>query len=220
MAQTPSGDKNYAGNSNRDKVGADIPNDLPEKKVEAVVTSGAIERKKPLGRRIAASFTGDDAQSVGHYVMFDVILPQLKELIFDAATSAFQRLLFGDKAVGKAYSGTRARGYTPYGSMAQGAISKVAAQATKAVMPEPSNEFGEILLPTRPDAQAVYDRIENLIETYGTASVADLKACVGMTGSFTDNSFGWTHMGGTGIRRVGGGQPGYALIFPQPQELN
>lgn len=213
MTDNNTGANKYSGNSNRDK----MVDDTPEKKVEKVIEGGAVQRKKPLGRRIKENFTGADAQSVGSYVLFEVMLPQVKDLIFDMGSSALQRALFGDRG-GKSYTSSSRKGYTPYNTVASSAVSKIS-QAAKVPATTASNEFGEIIVETRGEAQEVMDKIGNLIEAYGMASVSDLKAAVGITGSFTDEKFGWTHMGGTDVRRVGGQQPGFLLIFPRPEEL-
>ena len=210
MTDVNSGANKYSGNSNRDKTQEEVPS----KKVEQV-TGSAIQRKKPLGRRIAENFTGADAQNVGQYVLFEVVLPQVKDLIYDVGSSALQRALFGDRG-GKTYTSSSRRGYspTPYST-----ISATPKQQMQHPVISASDEFGEIIVENRGKAQEVMDQMGNLIETYSMASVSDLKASVGLTGNFTDEKFGWVTMGGTDIRRVGGNQPGYLLIFPRPQEL-
>jgi len=164
MTDPTSGANKYSGNSNRDKV----PDEEPQPKVEKVIQGGASMRKKPLGRRIAENFTGADAHSVGQYVLFDVILPQIKDLVFDVGTAALQRTLFGDRggAAPRTWSGSGGavrKGYTPYNSMASGATSKISQASSQVV---PSNEFGEIVVETRGEAQNVMDKIGNLIETF------------------------------------------------------
>lgn len=213
MVEDTSGANKYAGNSNRDKKADEVP----EKKIEKVIEGGAVQRKKPLGRRIAENFTGADAQSVGQYVLFEVVLPQIKDLIYDVGASALQRALFGERGGSKSYSSASRKGHVAYNTIASAAVSKVSQNAKPAA--SASNEFGEIIVETRGEAQEVMDKIGNLIETYGMASVSDLKAAVGLTGSFTDESFGWMAMGGTDVRRVGGQQPGFLLIFPRPEQL-
>ena len=215
MADDTSGANKYVGNSNRDK----IPQETPERKVEKVIEGGAVQRKKPLGRRIAENFTGADAQSVGQYVLFEVVLPQLKDLVFDVGSSALQRALFGDRG-GKTYSPGNRRGAMSYNTISTQKAGGTSPYNSKPVQQSlPSNDFGEIIVETRAAAEEARDKMSNLIETYSMASVADLKAVVGLTASFTDEKFGWTTMGGTDVRRVGGAQPGYLLIFPQPMEL-
>lgn len=213
MTEDTSGAAKYAGNSNRDKEGA-----IPETpKVEKIVTGEAIQRKKPLGRRIAENFTGADAQSVGQYVLIDVIIPRIKDLIFDIGESALRRSLFGDTVKGYSPRGG-VKGYTPYNTISSSAIPKNVPGGGKPVI-SASDEFGEIIVETRGEAQAVQDKISNLIELYGMACVSDLKVAVGITPSLTDEKWGWMTMGGSDIRRVGGPNPGYVLIFPRPQEL-
>lgn len=214
MTDAASGANKYSSNSNRDKESEQVP----EKKVEQVTAAAAVVRKKPLGRRIAENFQGADAHNVGHYVLFEVVLPRFKDLIFDVGESALRRALFGDSAKGYTSRSTSStKGWTPYNTIQSSAIPKQ--QVAKPTATPASDEFGEIVVETRGEADVVMEKMSNLIETYGMASVSDLKASVGLTGSFTDEKFGWMAMGGTDIRRVGGSQPGYLLIFPTPQEL-
>jgi len=203
----------YASNSNQDK--ADGPED--EKVVEKVIEGGAVQRKKPLGRRIAENFKGEDGASVGQYVLMEVILPRVKDLIFDVGESALRRTLFGGTAQGYSSRSVSTRGYTPYAN-GGGATPKAAVQP-KAVSNIPSDVVSEFVVESRGDAQEVMDKVGNLIEAYGQASVADLKSALGITGNFIDEKFGWVNMGYTDIKRVGGQFPGYALIFPPPIEL-
>lgn len=214
MADGNTGAEKYASNSNRDK---DTPA-LPEKVVEKVIDGTAVQRKKSVWRRIGENLKGEDSQTVGQYILFDVVLPQIKDLIYDIGASALQRLLFGDRA--GAYKPAGRKGYTPYNVISTGATPKAQQPGgPRPVAAVASDEFGEIIVDTRGGAQEVMDRMGNLIDTYGMASVSDLKACVGLTGIFTDEKFGWVTMGGTDIRRVGGQNPGFALVFPRPQEL-
>lgn len=204
--------RKYESNSQKSKE-LETP---PEKKIEPVISGGVVQRKKTLGRRIRESFAGEDAQSVGQYVLFQVIVPQLKDLILEIGESALRRALFGDAS--KGYSSRKSKGYTAYGSASQGAVLK-AKTSESSQQRERSDEFDEIIVETRGDAQEVMDKMANLIETYGMASVNDLKSAVGLTGKFTDDKWGWVTMGGTDIRRVGGNTPGYLLIFPRPEAL-
>lgn len=212
MAEAASGPEKYAGNSNRDKA----PDETPAKKVEKIVEGKVVQRKKSLGRRLAENFKGEDAGSVGTYVVEQVLVPRIKDLVFDIIESAVRRALFGDSAKGYTSRSGTGKGYTPYNTIASSAISKQAPASQQQVR---SDEFGEIVVETRGEAQEVMDKISNLIETYGMACVSDLKAAVGLTPSITDERFGWLGMGGTDIRRVGGASPGYLLVFPRPEEL-
>lgn len=214
MAEEKSGADKYASNSQKDK---QEPAE-PEVRVEKVVEGVAVQRKKRLGRRFAEAFSIADGQSVGGYVLFSVIVPRLKDLIFDVGESALRQTLFGNSPTGYRSSSSGVKGYVPYNTISQGAVLKQAAGNKPAPTPA-SDEFGEIVVADRGEADQVMDKISNTIEKYGSASVSDLKAACGLTPTFTDEKFGWKTMGGTDVRRIGGPQPGYILIFPRPEEL-
>lgn len=205
----------YASNSQNKK----DSEPAAEPKVEKVIEGKAIERKKSVGRRLAENFTGQSGRSVGDYIFWDLIVPQVKDLIFDVISGGAQKVLFGDGPTSRSWRSGSKGGYTPYSSMAGTALSKAAQNVKPAVIP--SDTFGEILLETRPEAEATMEKIRLTIEQYGKASMGDLKASVGLTGNMTDENFGWYphHLGQMSIRRVGGSQPGFALIFPDPEPL-
>lgn len=213
MAEANTGANKYSGNSNRAKEA--VP--TPEKKVEKVIEGVAVQRKKSWGRKIAESFTGGDGGSITSYVLFEVVIPRVKDLIFDVGESTLRRSLFGDSSKGHATRSVGARGYTPYNTVSSNGAPRGA--TPQRPVATSSDEFGEIIVPDRGAAAEVMDKMANLIELYGMASVSDLKAAVGITGNFVDEKWGWVGMGGTATRRVGGANPGYLLIFPRPEEL-
>ena len=51
-----------------------------------------------------------------------------------------------------------------------------------------------------------------LLDTYGLVRVADLKDLVGITGSYTDNRYGWTSLRSAEIVRV---RDGYMIKMPR-----
>ena len=50
----------------------------------------------------------------------------------------------------------------------------------------------DIILDTREDAEKVVDQLNEVVDTYGSASVSDLYELVGLQGNFKDNKYGWT----------------------------
>ena len=80
-----------------------------------------------------------------------------------------------------------------------------------------NHDFDEIVLATRAEAEEVIDNLFALVDSYDTATVADLYGMVGQTGSYTDEKWGWSDLRGTSISRVKGG---YLLDLPRPQYLD
>ena len=208
--RSPNG-MNYRSNSNKGKEEAKNKTGKPEKDVKKVVTGVVVQRKRSLGKRITDAFTGDDTKSVGHYVLFEVILPTAKTLVTDIVTQGVERMLYGESS---SRQGGPRRGYNNY--------SRPSSNNTR---PEPRtmtmqsrsvHNFDEIVLHDRAEADAVIDQLNDLISNYDVATVADLLQLVGVTGSFTDDKWGWYDLRGARAERV---RDGYLLRLPKTQPI-
>lgn len=206
---------NYQSNSHKSKAAdKEAP---PEKRVDKVITGDAITRKKPLGRRIAETFTGEDVHSVGGYVLFEVMLPALKTMISDAASQGVERMLFGDSRPASRIGSRSVNGYTSYNRISQAPSMSGAGPRALSQRARATHDFREIILETRGQAEVVMERLGDLIAQYGVATVADLYELVGVTGSFTDDKWGWPDLREAGIRRV---RDGFLMMLPAPTALD
>lgn len=77
--------------------------------------------------------------------------------------------------------------------------------------------YDEIVLDSYGEAEEVLDKMSEILKEYGMVRVADLYELVGITGSYTDNAYGWTDMRSARSERVRGG--GYLIKLPRPQRL-
>ena len=68
------------------------------------------------------------------------------------------------------------------------------------------------MLETRGEAEDVLSRMDELIDTYGVVSVADLYDLVGISCNYTDNKYGWTNLRNAEPVRV---RDGYMLKLPK-----
>jgi hypothetical protein len=80
-----------------------------------------------------------------------------------------------------------------------------------------SHDFDEIILGTRVEATEVIDRLYDIIAKYEMATVSDLYDLIGVTGSWTDDKWGWVDLRGAGVTRV---RNGYLLALPRPEPLD
>lgn len=187
----------------------------PPKDVKKVISGEVVERKRPLIKRITETLSGDDAQSVGGYILFEVIIPAAKDMIIDAVTTGIQRLLNGDS-----YRGGRrsSQGYVPYNRIHGSAQTAGRAEGSRSISQRgrATHDFKEIVLSTRGEAEEVLDRLTDLINDYDVALVSDLYDLVGITGSFTDDKWGWTSLTGARVERV---RDGYLLNLPRTQSI-
>ena len=202
---------NYVPNSRKSK------ETQPEKTTKKIITGDVVKRKKPLGQRIAAAFTGDDARSVGGYVLFDVLLPAAKAMISDAVSQGVERMLFGEAR------SSSSRNYTSYNRMyrsgystgtssnSSGSRDDVARRISR--QSRATHDFDDIVLSARNEAEEVLDQLVGLVEQYDVATVADLYSFVGIEASFADEKWGWSDLRGSGVTRV---RDGYLLNLPRP----
>jgi hypothetical protein len=210
----------FPGNSNRKKA-AEEPK-VEQKKVDRVVTGEVVRRKKPWGKRFKEFFTGDDTQSVADYVMFDVALPALKDMVADVVSQGIERKLFGESRS----SSRRRASSAPYGHVAYNRPGAPIIGGGRREDPRgPSmsrrgratHDFDEVVLATRHEAEEVIDRLFDLVSRYDAATVSDLYDLLGISGQYTDEKYGWTDMRGASVTRIKGG---YLLNLPRPVLLD
>lgn len=181
-----------------------------EKKVEKVITGTVVQKKKTLGERMARTFLEDESKNVWSYLLYDVLIPAAKATISDMVSGGVEMLLFGTTK-GKRQSNQN-KSYVSYSSY----YSKPAPQQTRSNIRGRLN-FDDIILETRGEAEDVLSHLLDLVENYGVASVADLYELVGITGSFTDNKYGWTNLSTASVSRV---RDGYLLNLPNATPID
>ena len=211
---------NYPANSHKSREPIPIKKeDRP--KLERVTSGEAVQRKKPLGRKIADTFTGDDAHSTANFVLFDVVLPAVKAMISDAISQGMERLLFGDsKRRGPLGMGNRGAGtasYTSYNRMSAPNSHPSENRREISSRSRATHEFDEIVLASRGEAESVLDCMMDLISDYKVATVSDLYDLVGISADFTDNKWGWTDLRMATVSNV---RAGYLLNLPKTTPID
>lgn len=207
------GSVNYGANSQKSR----SPEPVEEPRVTGPVISGsAIERKEPLRKKFLQAYAGDSAQSVGQYLLMDVIVPGTKNIISDLVTQGINRLLYGTSRPSQGVnSSLGGRGYGKFFN--GGANNQTQSGPTvHRVQQSATQQFSEIILETRSDAELVIDELRSLIEAYGNAKVSNLYALIGKTGDFTNQSMGWTNLSRAGVIQI---REGYLLDLPKPEIL-
>lgn len=204
----------YGSNSKASKDAA-----VPDRPVpEQIVTGEVVARKKGIGTRFRESFGGDSAGTVGQYLVLEVILPAVKNLIFDLGTEALKRSLFGGTrsgvgVVSSSILGSRTN-YQAFGSRATPAVA-AAAPPGGSLSPQQRamHDFSGVILQSREQGLEVIDQLSELIETYGTATVNDFYAMVGLSSEFTNVKYGWKSLAQAQVRHI---REGYLLDMPKP----
>ena len=218
--------EDFPGNSHRERADRKVANEDPsEKKEVKQVVTGTVVRKKPgFGKKLAESLGGDDMQSVGNYLFFDVIIPGAKNLISDLVVQGIERALFGDshrpnrRSSAGSYSQGRSGGvnYTSYNRMSQDRQGFNSEPRQMTHRGRASHNFDEIVLESRAEAEDVLDQMYEIMNNYSVVTVSDLYSLVGISGSYTDDKYGWFDLMNSGIQHV---RNGYLLRLPRPVAL-
>lgn len=202
---------NYPPNSESSK--RESPED---KNIKRVTSSDPKRRKRSLGKQFRETFVAGDPRSATSYVIFDVLLPAARDMIWETGSEYLRSIMFGE---------TRRRGVTPPQTGPSGYFTYnrppghilSSSQRTMSRRARSRHDFDEIVIAERIEAEKVIDDLFEVVSKYGVASVADLYGMVGIDSTHTDNKWGWTDLRGAGVTRV---RNGYLLDIPEPQPLD
>jgi hypothetical protein len=208
----------FPGNAKAPRPQASEPKD--EKKIESVVTNEVTTRKKSLLKRFVNVFIGGDSKTVVNYVLMDVLLPQAREMIADAASSGVERMIYGEARPGhrrggpSRYAGGGPTAYNRYAVRGNNPLGRAGADDKREVHDRVrGHEVDDLLFATRVEAETTLERMYDLLKEYETVSIADLNSLVERSSSYTDQKWGWTNLHGCRIFRDR--SSGYVLELPK-----
>ena len=191
---------------------ANIGNPPAEKKAERVTQGAVTTRKKSLGRRFFDIFIDENVSDVKTYLIYDVLVPAIKENIADLINSAVGMLFFGEASRrvvrrnnGNSNSKINYGGYFNGGSRTERMPSYGRSRI--------AHNFEDVVFETRADAELVLDGLMDILQEYKQVSVADLYDLAGKSTEFTDNKYGWIEL--RGARVVGSPTRGYIIDLPR-----
>lgn len=184
----------------------------PEKKVEKVVSGPVRAKKKSDIRKFADVFIQEDAQKVKSYILMDVLVPAVKKAISDIITNGLDMFLYGEPGRTKKSGPASKVSYRSYYDNKRDDRRDYGGVRTRT-----GYDYDDVILDDRGEAEEVLSRMDELISTYGLVSVADFYELVGITGSYTDNKYGWTDIRNASVVRLG---DGYTIKLPRALPLN
>lgn len=197
-------DLNFKPNSHRYKEEQQAKQE--KKKIEKVVSGNARLKKKGELSKLKDTFISEDAANIKSYVVLDVLIPAIKKAVSDIVTNGIDMILYGSDG-SKRRSGSNRITYTSYYDKRDRDRDRGTSERTRV-----GYNYDDVLLETRGEAEDVLTRMDELIDTYGQVSVADLYDLVGISGNYTDNNYGWTNIRNAEPVRV---RDGYILKLPK-----
>lgn len=195
-------ENDYKPNSHRSKE----QSQLPERRVESVVTSPAQRRHPSSTQKLLKMLLPGDVEDVKHYILMDVLIPNVKRTILDGIINCVN-MMFGDG---------------PNQNRSSNPVAKVSyrscytPQQNNRPRPQSVYTYDEIIFATRGDAEAVLYQMNEIIEKFQVVSVADLFDLAQLSHDFTCNKYGWTDLRGAYAERV---RDGFVLRLPTATSL-
>lgn len=185
----------YKPNSNKYKT-------EQRKKQEKVVHGKVRRKKKSEVRKWKDTFISKDAEDVKSYIIMDVIVPTIKNTILDVVSMC----LFGDTAKRSKNHNTVSYNRDYSSASQSGRTNRRNATSSR-------YDFDDIIFDSRGEAEDVLDHMGEIMDAYnGVVTVADFYDLAGVTGTWTDNNYGWTNLSRATVQRT---RDGFIINLPK-----
>lgn len=210
----------YQSNSRKSRGGGQPAQEKIE--VHKVVTGEVVVQRKTFGRKAKEAVVAADFKSVGGYLIWDVLVPAVKNVIVDTATKGIERAIYGDRAIRSRDSSISSRGRVQYPYHQHS--DPINRRGERGVIDARAREIGRgsstdnepYIFSSRDDAERILDEMTEIIERHGYVTVATLKELMGFLSTPVDWTWGWDTVIGVKSRQV---REGYLIDFPSPKAI-
>lgn len=177
--------------------------------IKPVISAPAKKKKKSGIVKFADVFIQEDISNVKSFIISDVVIPTVKKLALDIVES----ILYPGGGSGRS---TRSPGskvtYTSY-DKAYRSDDRFARSTER----KNTYDYDNITFTSRHDAEIVLGAMDDVIDKYGVVRVADFYDFAGVTGSYTDNNYGWYNLTSAKVERV---RDGYIIRLPKAMSID
>ena len=185
-----------------------ITNDISETKVSRLAPKEPVKVRKRSGlSRSFDEFVRDDLNKVKEFAITDVVVPAIKKSISDIFKTGIDMILYHGE------TGSSSRRY-PDSSKVSYRSYYDSAPVRRTSYSDRRNAYycDERIFDTRGEAEAKLAQLDDIMARYHLVRVADYCEIVGITGTYTDNDYGWTDLRTAEVVRV---REGYIIRMPR-----
>lgn len=194
-----------------------------DRKVERIVHSEVIRRKRPFSKRILEFFVPEEGPSIQEQILEGIIKPHLKDMLYYSGIGSLERMIYRNNGVGRP-GGPRVSngiGHIAYNAFASKPVGVKGpggpSGPTLSQRGRATHNFDEILIPSRQEAVVVLQGLYDMLEQYNEVSVRDLYEMVGISSNWAESPWGWTDLMGARILPARDGY--FVLDLPRPKLL-
>ena len=205
--------QDYTPNSHKYKQEHTKP--VEEKKDIQKVVKGKVKVKKKTAAQSAIdTFVKEDLVSIKNSLISDIIIPAVKNMIWDGFTDALDIALFKGDGRRRGGAGSSRSSYVSYNKYSN------SSRENRRESSEPRRsryDFSDITFESKPDAEEVLRQMDDIMDEYKIVTVSDFYDLVGETGEYTDRKYGWTNIRNAHVVR---GRDGYKIELPKPLPID
>lgn len=197
--------EDYKPNSNKYKA---QQNELVQRKKYEKAVSGTVKvRKKSELRKFADIFIAEDLGTIKSYIIKDVLIPTIKKALSEIIKGGSDMLLYGESK----------KSSSPGTKISYMGYYKEQNNNPRPVLTRQTYEYEDLIFDSRGDAEAVIQSLQDIIDEYQIARVADLYELAGVTNFVnTANSYGWTNINEAKVVPT---RDGYVIKLPKPSAI-
>lgn len=181
----------------------------PEMKENAPAVK--VKKKSP---GVIDNFVQEEPSYVGQYLIKEIVLPAVKNLIFEMGSNAMSLFLFGETKAPSSLNRTR------YSAVASTGTVRRVSSDDRAYIPAKSISrcsCTSYLFPTKIEAERKLFDLKDLLEEHGVVSVANYLEMLQLDIGPNDGRYGWYNLDKAFIEPTREGQ---FLNLPKPQSLD
>jgi hypothetical protein len=178
---------------------------------KVVNRENVVTTKKSVGRKFVDTFIQEDAEDIKSYVLFDVIIPGIKNLVLDIAEMAFFGTSGGSDRGRKSKSSDRTDYKSYYGGYTRSSRERdrdrrrTRDRGSDRSGRDDKLDYQSIILKNREDAEDLIDEMRHRINKFGSCSIAELFDMIDEPSNYNDNNWGWEDERDISLRRVSKG---------------
>lgn len=180
-----------------------------KKKVEKAIQGTVKVKKSNELRKITDIFISEDIANVKSYIVMDVLIPTIKKAVSDIIKNGIDMILYGSVSPTRSNSTANRISYSKYYDDNRNTVRDSRAKS--------GFRSDDIIFDNRGEAEIVLSRMDELIDTYGIVTIADLYDLAGVTGDYTTNNYGWTNIRSAEVVRA---RDGYIIKMPKAMPID
>lgn len=180
----------YKSNSHASKRKENVEN----KEIKPVINGSAKTKKKSELRKFADMFISDDVANIKNYIIYEVIIPGVKDVVMDSIS-----MLLGRDPGYRRRTSSNNGSRTSY----QRFYDKGGNERKESSVGYSRFNYNDVVFETRGDAELVLAELDELMDQYKVVSIQDLYSAAGLECPYTYNNYGWTDIRSANVIRIG-----------------